>query len=1112
MALDQDANGVYQIGTAQDWADFCDTHNNGAEFAKLNAVLTADVEVSGNYMIGVNGGGHPYEGVFDGQGHTLTINYSDIDEDRVAPFRRINGATIKNLRVNGTITVKNGKKFAAGIVGGIWGSHGDSRILNCISNVTINDDANHDGTHGGIVGYCEEDSYTLIENCAFTGAFNASSVSGCGGIIGWARDVMLIKDCYVSATIDVSGGDIIARNTAKVIDCFYVNKEDMSNDKDATQVDSGEVASGELCFKLNNRQCDFVKWYQTLGTDDFPLPFGSSVVYPYSDQGIQCNGYGNNGSSISFKNNKEGEFEEHNYNNWGFCQNYHGEYKCDYQQPDFLTPVDNYYEISSTEQLNWFAVKVNKGDVFINAKLKFNINYGNGELIGRDVNYGGIFDGQQHTITVDFTSGKDWGNVALFRNITSATIKNLKVDGRISNNSHQIGGLVSTSRRSSIIQNVIVAVDIASTHSGDGTHGGIIAVAYGVPIIENVGFVGSINAPSDYGTCGMIGYAHSGGNILYKNCYVTGTLDVVKTEGYNSRVFGRNGEYCDNCYTTLDMTKLNNDDRFDGDVVTSTQVSNGELAYKLNGNSSENPAWYQTLGTDNYPVPFSSGHKVIYSHNDFYSNIKTITDGYFEITNADDLESFAYTVNSGNTTANGKLTDDIDMDGYNNFPGIGTNTNRFRGIFDGQKHIISHLYMNKSDENGVGFFRYVTSGGTVIKRFTIDNTCSFSGNAGVGAFVGQAQGQNGDRDLTFEELGNEANVTANGSNGGGILGVDMNSDAIITMKNCYNSGAISSNKEGGALSGWLGDGSKVINCYNMGTISNGSGLYRSTETQNENTFSTTESQENHGDNCREATTIYTGNEADKFSNGTVFASLFAYNANGVDGSVWRMDYTAATPHPVLYGDAIAMREDCQNRMVEETYDVKLYRTVKAGAWNTFCAPFAVPTSQFEKVVVLDTNNQDTDVLHFVTVSGNNTEAGKAYLVKTDSEITSMTLDNVTVSPTITPSTAGGYDFTGVYSPTSLPQDAYVFTTRKLDNADVIIKVNEGTNMNGFRAYLQATGSNARATSFVIDDEITGIITPEGEFIEDGPVYNLGGQRVNKPQRGLYIQNGKKVIR
>ena len=41
FALEQ-VDGVYQIGTAQDWADFCDLHNNGND-QKLDAVLPDDI-------------------------------------------------------------------------------------------------------------------------------------------------------------------------------------------------------------------------------------------------------------------------------------------------------------------------------------------------------------------------------------------------------------------------------------------------------------------------------------------------------------------------------------------------------------------------------------------------------------------------------------------------------------------------------------------------------------------------------------------------------------------------------------------------------------------------------------------------------------------------------------------------------------------------------------------------------------------------------------------------------------------------------------------------------------------------------------------------------------
>ena len=63
-----------------------------------------------------------------------------------------------------------------------------------------------------------------------------------------------------------------------------------------------------------------------------------------------------------------------------------------------------------------------------------------------------------------------------------------------------------------------------------------------------------------------------------------------------------------------------------------------------------------------------------------------------------------------------------------------------------------------------------------------------------------------------------------------------------------------------------------------------------------------------------------------------------------------------------------------------------------------------------------------------------------------------------------------------------------------------------------KAYLEAP-ANSRILSFSFDDETTGIeaihtVKSESQSTE---VYNLNGQRINSPKRGLYLMNGKKVV-
>ena len=70
---------------------------------------------------------------------------------------------------------------------------------------------------------------------------------------------------------------------------------------------------------------------------------------------------------------------------------------------------------------------------------------------------------------------------------------------------------------------------------------------------------------------------------------------------------------------------------------------------------------------------------------------------------------------------------------------------------------------------------------------------------------------------------------------------------------------------------------------------------------------------------------------------------------------------------------------------------------------------------------------------------------------------------------------------------------------------------DGTHIGKGKAYLPATGAGARLT-MVFEDETTGISSVDNSlFTIDNSCYDLQGRRVNVPQKGLYIVNGKKVI-
>ena len=101
--------------------------------------------------------------------------------------------------------------------------------------------------------------------------------------------------------------------------------------------------------------------------------------------------------------------------------------------------------------------------------------------------------------------------------------------------------------------------------------------------------------------------------------------------------------------------------------------------------------------------------------------------------------------------------------------------------------------------------------------------------------------------------------------------------------------------------------------------------------------------------------------------------------------------------------------------------------------------------------------------------------------------------------------------TGVYAETLVPSGSYILTNesgvvgfRKVDGSTNYVTANH--------AYLTADGAGASILDIDFGS-VTGIdsLTPSPSPMGEGSVYNLAGQRVSQPTKGLYIVNGKKVI-
>ncbi len=274
-------DGVYEISTPQGLYYFAHRVSTRPSREVFKARLTADIDYTHfNRMIGGRGNEQNFEGEFDGQGHTVTVNLTEpntCDYEDCALFGGINNGTIKNLIVDGT--VNSPQKFAAGLVGHAWGNN---NIENVISNVNIISTVNGDATNGGLIAVNNGSATTNIKNVLIAGSQQSETANSCGAIVGWAdgkvnaENVLVIADLAVGA----ANSDITSRNNGNFngTNIYYAAafQGDGANYSKGIETNAEEMASGAIANILG--------WGQTLGTDATPSPFSTAKVYKYGSE------------------------------------------------------------------------------------------------------------------------------------------------------------------------------------------------------------------------------------------------------------------------------------------------------------------------------------------------------------------------------------------------------------------------------------------------------------------------------------------------------------------------------------------------------------------------------------------------------------------------------------------------------------------------------------------------------------------------------------------------------------------------------------------------------------------------------------------------------------
>ena len=255
-------NMDFAISNPDEFMAFAELVNSG--LTDINGNVTANLDFEGYTITPIGTAANHYTGCFDGKGHTFSNLKIESGSNYIGLFGIVDGGvTIKNFVLDSSCSIKGGS-----YVGIIGGSNGSGTVtMECLGNegsVTA-----LERNAGAIYGCNMSGTATpIFINCYASGPVMGARESG--QITGYAGNGQAIN-CYGSGIIEgyyrPDMSDAMLRGNPASTNCYSTTP-----DARATIVTQEQVASGELCYLLNQYGDPYTPvWYQTLGEDDHPV-------------------------------------------------------------------------------------------------------------------------------------------------------------------------------------------------------------------------------------------------------------------------------------------------------------------------------------------------------------------------------------------------------------------------------------------------------------------------------------------------------------------------------------------------------------------------------------------------------------------------------------------------------------------------------------------------------------------------------------------------------------------------------------------------------------------------------------------------------------------------
>jgi desulfoferrodoxin (superoxide reductase-like protein) len=210
-------------------------------------------------------------------------------------------------------------------------------------------------------------------------------------------------------------------------------------------------------------------------------------------------------------------------------------------------------------------------------------------------------------------------------------------------------------------------------------------------------------------------------------------------------------------------------------------------------------------------------------------------------------------------------------------------------------------------------------------------------------------------------------------------------------------------------------------------------------------------------------------------------------------------------------------------------NVNVKRTIAAKTWSTGCFPFAMTAEQVKTAFgdnvklgeVTGSNPEEDDDGNIVAISVgfksiSEIEANRPFIIWVEDAVSEFTVEGVDIAPESDPELKVGSGkkratMYGTYVANTIVPEENLF----LNGGKFWYSKGTTTIKKAFRGYFEfkdpiAAYEEAPSRINITFDDITGIKSLNTDNGEE--IYTLSGQRVEKAGKGVYIVNGKKVIK